>query len=45
MDKIYVLLAHVTITVGQTNGETCLPLPPLDLTGPATARRTHLLPQ
>ena len=33
MDKVYGLLANVTITVGRTKGETRLPLPPVDLSG------------
>ena len=30
MDKVYGLLANVTITVGQMEGQTTLPLPPMD---------------
>ena len=42
MDKVYGLLANVTITVGQTKGETCLPLPPLDLSGPTTSSKERI---
>ena len=45
MDKVYGLLANVTITVGQTKGETCLPLPPIDLgsAGSSSKERIYLL--
>ena len=36
IEQLHSVLANVSITVGQSRGETCLPLPPLD---PATAAR------
>ncbi len=33
MDKLHSFLASVSITLGQTNGETCLPLPLTDASG------------
>jgi dynein heavy chain len=33
LDRLHALLANVTIAVGQTRGETCLPLPPLAALG------------
>jgi dynein heavy chain len=46
MDRLHGFLASISITVGQTKGETCLPLPPLDASMAAsmsTKDRTHLL--
>jgi dynein heavy chain, axonemal len=46
MDRLHAFLANVSITVGQTRGETCLPLPPLDAATAAhitTKDRIHLL--
>jgi len=46
MDRLHGFLANVAITVGQTRGETCLPLPPLDASTAAhisAKDRIHLL--
>ncbi|RYY38440.1 hypothetical protein EON62_00430 [archaeon] len=46
MDRLHGFLANVSITVGQTRGETCLPLPPLDASTAAhisSKDRIHLL--
>jgi len=46
LDRLHVFLANVSITVGQTRGETCLPLPPLDASMAAhmgSKDRVHLL--
>jgi dynein heavy chain, axonemal len=46
VDRMHGFLANVSITVGQTRGETCLPLPPLDVATAAavsTKDRVHLL--
>jgi dynein heavy chain len=46
MDRLHGFLANVSITVGQTRGETCLPLPPLDASTAAHINakdRIHLL--
>jgi dynein heavy chain, axonemal len=46
VDRMHGFLANVSITVGQTRGETCLPLPPLDAATAAavsTKDRVHLL--
>ena len=42
MDRVYNLLAQVTITQGQTKGQTCLPLPPLDLAGPVVNNKDRI---
>ena len=44
MDKVYNLLASVTITVGQMEGQTTLPLPPMDAnTTGSNKERIYLL--
>lgn len=46
MDRLHAFLANVSITVGRTRGETCLPLPPLDAAAAAHTSakdRVHLL--
>lgn len=46
MDRLHGFLANVSITVGLTKGETCLPLPPLDASVASaltTKDRIHLL--
>jgi dynein heavy chain, axonemal len=46
MDRLHTFLANVSITVGQTRGETCLPLPPMDASTAAhisSKERIHLL--
>ena len=37
MDKLHGFLSQLSITVGQTKGETCLPLPPIDASAPEAA--------
>ena len=45
MDRLHGFLAHVSITLGQTQGKTCLPLPPDDAfsSNISTKDRIHLL--
>ena len=45
MDRLHSFLAQVSITVGQTQGQTCLPLPSVDtdINGANTKDRIHLL--
>jgi dynein heavy chain len=46
VDRLHGLLANISIAVGATRGETCLPLPPLDSTSAAAVSakdRIHLL--
>ena len=42
MDKLYGLLADVTITLGQTTGQTTLPMPPLDPSASSTSNKERI---
>lgn len=42
MDKLYGLLANVTITLGQTTGHTTLPMPPLDPSASSTSNKERI---